>query len=372
MSFWREFGKNILGDVRNTIVNAMLTAGFLSFGSAILAAIVKTFKAEPIPWTILIVLSAVGVALLIIALRVRRAPEVAEGKLTGGSTTLARIAEAHVPKPVRIVNLPRQEDNYLRDTIRKRIEEGEQQEEERQRTRRAVLENAVEYIAKVKAEEEEARLRYPGINRMPRRLDMLDVIMRAGAHKLDRESDVIWLCDKLVSGGHKHPFEIFEREFSPVLKGEWVEFIEAFWVGGWASKIDVSAWSFAVTIWKHKDRWLKRPNRPFAEEQSRILVSCGRHAGMSVISATDGRTYFRAKLELDGSEAVHNLNAAITAIRRDGQPLPLNEAVRLMFHPGVSSLEELREGIPGVSRRSKNRTRRQTGFGADRNLSRCG
>jgi hypothetical protein len=172
----------------------------------------------PPPLWVLWITVPIGLVFLILIWRQGRAApdESARPNKPGASATLSHIAEAHVPKPVRIVG---SEDNYLRDSIRKSIEKSEEAEERRAAVRRTVLESAVEYISEVKRKEEEARLRHPSITLRPRHIDMLDVIMRAGAHKLERESDVIWLCDKLVSGGHKHPFEVFEREYSPVRKG---------------------------------------------------------------------------------------------------------------------------------------------------------
>src|SRR5436190_18727351 len=50
--------------------------------------------------------------------------------------------------------------------------------------------------------------------------------------------------------------------------------------------------------------------------KSRIGVTCGRKVEMSVITANN-ITFFRARLELIGMEPVRNIEAAITAIRRD-------------------------------------------------------
>jgi hypothetical protein len=82
-----------------------------------------------------------------------------------------------------------------------------------------------------------------------------------------------------------------------------------------------------------------------ALNQSKILVSCGRDVDMSVLTANK-TTYFRGRLELDGIEPVRNLQAAITAIRKDGEKLQLNEPARLTFHPGYPVLNELRERSP--------------------------
>lgn len=72
MSFWKKLGTDIVGDMRNSIVNSLMTAGFLSIGGAFLAAIVKAIKAEPIPWTIFFVVSVGGIVLLIVALVMRK------------------------------------------------------------------------------------------------------------------------------------------------------------------------------------------------------------------------------------------------------------------------------------------------------------
>src|SRR5437762_11224565 len=66
---------------------------------------------------------------------------------------------------------------------------------------------------------------------------------------------------------------------------------------------------------------------------------------MSILTAR-GVTFFRARLDLIGREPVRNIEAAITAIRKDGKKLPLDEAARLTLHPGYGVLDELREGTP--------------------------
>jgi uncharacterized membrane protein len=79
--------------------------------------------------------------------------------------------------------------------------------------------------------------------------------------------------------------------------------------------------------------------------KSRIGVTCGRKVEKSILTA-NAFTFFRARLDLIGIQPVRNITAAITDIRKDGNQLHLNEAPRLMLHPGYSSLAELREGIP--------------------------
>ncbi len=79
--------------------------------------------------------------------------------------------------------------------------------------------------------------------------------------------------------------------------------------------------------------------------KSKIAVTCGRKVEMSILTANK-TTFFRARLDLIGIEPVRNVEAAIVSIKREGKKLPLNEAVRLMLHPGFGSLDELREGTP--------------------------
>ena len=103
-------------------------------------------------------------------------------------------------------------------------------------------------------------------------------------------------------------------------------------------------------------RWVYSPYAVFKVERdkvialkelmkSRIEVTCGRKVEMSILTAR-GTTFFRARLDLIGIEAVRNIEAAITAIRKDGKKLPLDEAARLTLHPGIGALDELREGTP--------------------------
>jgi len=78
--------------------------------------------------------------------------------------------------------------------------------------------------------------------------------------------------------------------------------------------------------------------------KSRIGVTCGRKVEKSILTA-NAFTFFRARLDLIGIQPVRDITVAITDIRKDGNQLHLNEAPRLMLHPGYSSLPELREGI---------------------------
>lgn len=92
----------------------------------------------------------------------------------------------------------------------------------------------------------------------------------------------------------------------------------------------------------------ERNDRIALEERlkSRILISAGRSVAKSVITA-DGITYFRARMDLDGTEPVYDVEAHITAIRRDGNDLQLDEVPHLMLHPGSRVLPALKEGVAG-------------------------
>ncbi|PYL07248.1 MAG: hypothetical protein DME33_11105 [Verrucomicrobia bacterium] len=65
MPFLKEiFGfKNLAGDVRTTVVS-MLTVGAIAVIGPIVAAIWKSAKAQPVPWTVLILIGVAGIALL--------------------------------------------------------------------------------------------------------------------------------------------------------------------------------------------------------------------------------------------------------------------------------------------------------------------
>jgi|GEM_PF-6229722 len=95
-------------------------------------------------------------------------------------------------------------------------------------------------------------------NPNPSRQNMFGLLVQAGSHRLDTEEDMVMVCDQLVAAGNEHPFQMFDKEYSPVVRGEWLEFVKMFHVSGFRFE-DISAWSFAVGKWRGKDRWLNRP-----------------------------------------------------------------------------------------------------------------
>jgi hypothetical protein len=119
----------------------------------------------------------------------------------------------------------------------------------RQTKRNEVLDRIGELIRARKS-------RMPNPN--PSRQNMFGLLVQAGAHRLDTEEDMVTVCDQLVAAGNEHPFQVYEKEYSPVIKGEWLEFVRAFQLSGLPFE-DMSAWSFAVTKWRGKNRWLNRP-----------------------------------------------------------------------------------------------------------------
>jgi hypothetical protein len=67
--------------------------------------------------------------------------------------------------------------------------------------------------------------------------------------------------------------------------------------------------------------------------------------------------YFRAKLESLGIDHIHEVEAHITKIRRDGKPVELFEVAQLIMHPGCRTLPLLKQGVTGfidVIRRKPN------------------
>jgi len=98
-------------------------------------------------------------------------------------------------------------------------------------------------------------------------------------------------------------------------------------------------------------------HRKAENEQSRILaleermkpkmqISGGRSVDKCFIWAGD-IFYFRARLESLGAEHIHNVEAHVTEIRRDGEPVELKEVAQLMMHPGCRTLPVLKHKVTG-------------------------
>lgn len=116
--------------------------------------------------------------------------------------------------------------------------------------RNAVLDKAVDIIKEQKREKERKNSQLE--------VDTFAAIATARADKLWKEDDVVWLCDQ-ISGPHPHPFAIFNQPYAPVQKGEWLEFLKAYWNYAAANDRVTVAWTFSITHWRGKDRWLNRP-----------------------------------------------------------------------------------------------------------------
>ena len=127
--------------------------------------------------------------------------------------------------------------------------------------------------------------------------------------------------------------------------------------------VRVSGWLISAFLiflatflaWLEERRKAKEASQKAAKEHQKVLsleeqlkstirVSCGRRANKSV-STAEGMTFFRARLDLIGVEPVQNIEAALTAIRKDGEILPLDEEARFWIHLAGRRLEALREGI---------------------------
>jgi hypothetical protein len=57
--------------------------------------------------------------------------------------------------------------------------------------------------------------------------------------------------------------------------------------------------------------------------------------------------YFRARLESLGVDHIHKVEAHITEIRKDGEPVELKEVAQLMMHPGCPTLPVLKHKVTG-------------------------
>jgi hypothetical protein len=87
------------------------------------------------------------------------------------------------------------------------------------------------------------------------------------------------------------------------------------------------------------------------EEQieSRIRVSCGKAVDKSVVRA-DGETWYRARLDLNGTTPVPDIEARVTELWEGETKVPLQEVLTLTMYPGVLKPEgdfrTLNEGCP--------------------------
>jgi hypothetical protein len=95
--------------------------------------------------------------------------------------------------------------------------------------------------------------------------------------------------------------------------------------------------------------WRDEHKRAFdLEERIRpqMQISGGRSVDKCCIWG--GETfYFRARLESLGVEPIHKVEAHITEIRKDGEPVELFEVAQLMMHPGCPTLLLLKHKVTG-------------------------
>jgi hypothetical protein len=96
----------------------------------------------------------------------------------------------------------------------------------------------------------------------------------------------------------------------------------------------------------------QQPKKSEEQTTSRIRVSCGKTVDKSVVQA-DGETWYRARLDLNGSVAVHDIEATVIELWEDDKKVSLSECLTLTMYPGMinrpggdTNLRTLREGKP--------------------------
>src|SRR5438552_12899723 len=104
----------------------------------------------------------------------------------------------------------------------------------------------------------------------------------------------------------------------------------SWWIAPVICVVSVFSIFIAGRYEKKKNNGLKEPAAQLGGSNP-LLFSCGKSVDQSIILA-NGITWFRARMELNGTDPIRNISAHVTAIRKDGEKLQLNEVVNLTLH----------------------------------------
>ena len=149
--------------------------------------------------------------------------------------------------------------NAIAESVRSRQAAQSSKQPEFHAKRRDVLDKAIDFIREERLQLEKKRSHLPA--------DTFSAIVTARADQLTTEDDLVWVCDQ-IAGPHRHPFFLFGGQDSPVIQGEWLEFIQAFRNAATTSTRATAAWQFAITHWRGKQRWLDRHHAPMRDIES--------------------------------------------------------------------------------------------------------
>ena len=129
-------------------------------------------------------------------------------------------------------------------------------------------------------------------------------------------------------------YSIWQKEWPPVIT--WLILFGCFF-------------SAAFLAWRDEHRLIKLEHEKVNALEDRIKprmqIAGGRSVDKCFIHGND--FFFRAKLEPLGIEPIHKVEAHITEIRRDAEPVELSEVAQLMMHPGCPTLPLLKHKVTG-------------------------
>lgn len=167
----REFFKGIAGDIRNWFVGLVM-GGIALVAYPLIAALVKAIRSQPIPWTVFGIMTAVGVG------------------FSGAAVWL--LFSQHAKEKNRRLHQPLPQDANRR------------WEQEEKRILRIMFGDPDENDRREKAIEE-CLERYSKL--LSNSHLMAECLIKADAHKLKRNHDLITLCNRIESFGNHNPLD---------------------------------------------------------------------------------------------------------------------------------------------------------------------
>jgi len=281
--------EKISEDVRNWAVTMIMTAA-LAMVVAIALAVWKAFKQQPVPWTVLGVLIAISIGLLVFAIiLLKTRPQVSRG---GPASSGVRF-------------------------------EGGLNAQRKSGPSRRVATEAIR-IAR------EDKINFT-----------LYALQNAGVGNLDTEDEFQAAREIVIQSNLPDPIkDLSVSEYGLT----WLALIQ------YANKKQKDLYNSAAVYDCIKAYFTER-NLP-STAKHKISVSCGKLVEKSVVTA-GGETWYRARLDLQGSDPVRDIEAIVTDLWEDEIKVQLQENLTLTMHPGMidrypvdKNLQTLRAGTP--------------------------
>jgi hypothetical protein len=170
--------KTLFADVRSNFVG-LIMAAIVAIFSPVFAAIWKNYSKQDVPWTIFVIVSCIGVALLFVAIRLtKKFPILSEEKLRELQHRKQQALSSDPSPP------------SARPSVKK--PSGEWSEPRYKRIKDCIRDAS-------------HLLRDDG-KRGAQELWSFNAICQAGADQLHDNSEVVEVCEALQAHGYKHPF----------------------------------------------------------------------------------------------------------------------------------------------------------------------